>query len=179
MDNSLSHIVLLATQGNRLAQKDLYTRFHKEMLGLCIRMTGKRDAAEDILQEAFIKAFTGLSKLKKPASFAGWFKRIVVNLCIDYLNTFKVIADLDVSQAESLTEQDNGFWYTDLSFDIINNEIDNLPNGCRQVLVLYLIEDYKHKDIADLLNKSVSTIKSQYQYALKILRTRLTDKYND
>ncbi|MFT6845019.1 MAG: RNA polymerase sigma-70 factor (ECF subfamily) [Flavobacteriales bacterium] len=171
--DNISHLVLLASQQNLLAQQELYQRFSAEMLGLCLRMIGKNDVAEDALQEAFIKAFSQLSRLKEPNRFAGWFKRIVINECLIQLKQKNYLTAWEDELPQIAEEEENELEH--IGFETINIEIDKLPNGCRQILVLYLLEDLKHKEIAKMLNVSVSTVKSQYQYALKLLRTKLKE----
>jgi len=171
---NIEKIVSQAVNGNRMALREIYNRFHPAMLGLCVRMTGNKSTAEDILQEAFIKAFSRLKQLKEPQKLAGWLKRIVLNECMDYI---KHIRHFDsVEEVELIEENDQNDWFKSVSFDQINEEIDLLPLGCKQVLTLYLIEGFKHKEIAEMMGLSVSTAKSQYQYALKILKVKLKEK---
>jgi RNA polymerase sigma-70 factor (ECF subfamily) len=172
---NIAIIVRQATRNNSKAQCELYTMFHQEMLGLCIRMVANKQVAEDILQDSFVKAFTRIRQLKEQEKFGVWFKRIVVNECIKFLKSieyFEALENINIYE-----DEDTEDWYKTISFEEINNEIDLLPNGCRQILVLYLIENLKHKEIADLLKISVSTSKSQYHYALNILKKKLKEKF--
>ncbi len=177
MENSadIAQIVGQAAKNKPLAQRALYNMFHREMLGLCIRLTGSNHLAEDILQEGFVKAFTKIKSLHHNGKFHGWLKRIMVHECMNYQRKAMKFEELDnYTIADESDEDDN--WYKLISFEEINKEIDLLPNGCRQIFTLHLIENYKHKEIANMLGISVSTAKSQYQYALKLLRDKLKER---
>ena len=117
-----------------------------------------------------------INKLKDPKSYGSWLKRIVINNSLQLVKKqihFEDLTNLDIK--EEATEEN---WYQDIPFNKIKQAILQLPNGCRQVFSLYLLENYKHKEIADLLNISVSTSKSQYRYALKLMRATLISYKN-
>ena len=79
---------------------------------------------------------------------------------------------VDTERFEDYAEEGN--WYEGISMDQIQGAIQLLPDGCRQIFSLYLLEDYKHREIADLLGISISTSKSQYRYALSLMKKYLT-----
>lgn len=176
MHNNLpiAQLVKQAQRQNQLAQLELFNRFSGQMLGLSCRIVGRQDVAEDLLQEAFVKAFKQLKSLKEPDRFAGWFKRIVVNQCMNHVNKQNLM-ELADNHTVLNSEEETDESYNEIDVSVINKAIDELPNGCRQVLVLYLIEEYKHKEIAEMLNVSVSTVKSQYQYGLKLVRKKVKE----
>jgi RNA polymerase sigma factor (sigma-70 family) len=170
--NISAAIVRKASQGDDNARTMLYQQYSQKMFSICVRMTGNRKDAEDVLQEAFLTAFKHLHQLKDQHLFEPWLRKIVVNQCIRVSkNVFqwKSFHDHDWEQA---TEQDTG-WLQQISFEQIHQEIKNLPNGCREIFNLYVIEDYSHQQIADALNISVSTSKSQYCRARQLLKERL------
>jgi len=144
------------------------------MYNICLRMTGNKQDAEDILQEAFYLAFVNMNKLKKMESFGAWLKKIVVNQCILFLR--KQIHFIDVETAKQETDNETDDWLSEISMETINKEIQNLPDGCRVVFNLYLLENYSHKQIAEMMGISESTSKSQYHRAKNILRTQLKKK---
>jgi RNA polymerase sigma factor (sigma-70 family) len=162
-----------AKKGDMMARSMLYEQFSTPMYNLCIKLLGNIHDAEDMLQDAFIQAFDKIVQLKEDELFGGWLKRIVVNKCFAFLNKSKhqiqyfeyteeiEIADEKVDSLIDITPQQ------------INDGIAQLPAGCKQILVLYLLENYTHKDIAALLKISESTSKSQYQYARKLLKNIL------
>lgn len=165
-------VVLKAIAGNELAKGMLYRQYATAMFNICIRMTGDRNTAEDILQEGFILAFKNINQVKNEASFAGWLKRIIINECIRYSKkTFKW-DELADHQDQTYNPAETT-WFDQIDLKKIHEEIKNLPDGCRQVFNLYVLEDYHHKKIADILNISESTSKSQYQRARQLLKQRL------
>lgn len=138
-------------------------------------MTGSSTDAQDLLQDAFIEAFRQLGQLKQPGAFAGWLRRIVINKCIRFSKNQVRWGSLD--QDEMVYNPDlETEWWLNIPLELIQQEIKNLPGGCREVFVLYALEDFGHKEIARNLGISESTSKSQYQRARKLLRDRITNK---
>lgn len=165
-------ILRLAKRGNRYAQQSIFLSYQEGMLRLCSSIVGEQSAAEDVLQDAFIKVFSKLSSVKDHHRLAGWIKRIVVNESLDYVKHIRYYDQIDDVNV-SVEDVNDDEWYRDFSFQIIQQEIEKLPKGCREIFKLRLIEEFKHKEIAEMLSLSESTVKSQYQYALNILQTKL------
>lgn len=162
-----------ASKGDASAQAWLYDQYSKNMFNICIRMTGNRSDAEDVLQDAFILAFQRLSQLKDAAQFGGWLKRIVINECIRFCKKSPYWQEWDDDHNTLQVVEETEWWKT-VDFNIIHQEIKGLPEGCRQVFNLYVLEDYGHKDIATHLGISESTSKSQYHRARQLLKERIT-----
>lgn len=169
----LSLIVTKACKGDVAAQRELYELFSNGMYSICIRMVENREDAEDILQDSFVIAYKNLDKIRDKLLFAGWLKKIVINQCIRHnkkdVRWCTIEADLIPE-----TEYVENDWLPDMRLDQIYDEIKKLPYGCRQVFSLYVIEDYSHKEIAELLSISESTSKSQYQRARTLLKKNIT-----
>ena len=140
------------------------------MYNICLRMTGNKQDSEDILQEAFYRAFVNIGKLKKMESFGAWLKKIVVNQCILFLRKQIHYVDVEFSD-ENLNDEED--WMHEISMNEINKEIQQLPDGSRIVFNLFLLENYSHKQIAEMLEISESTSKSQYHRAKNILRKQM------
>lgn len=155
----------------RLAQKLLFERYSPEMLGVCRRYVKRLEDAEDVLIEAFYKVFSNLAGFKGEGSFEGWIRRIVVNEALMFLRrryNFNMIVELDQVQiADHLTIQD------ELAAQDIRNLLDELPTGYRTVFNLYVLEGFKHREIADLLQISINTSKSQLILAKKRMQDLL------
>ena len=164
-----------ASAGDANSQALLYQQFSKAMFSICIRMTGNRNDAEDILQESFIIAFAKLHQLKEEQQFGGWLKRIVVNECIRHSKQNFSADDWDEELYGEISDEEPEWWKT-VSLQVIHNEIKTLPDGCREVFNLYVFEDFTHKEIAKTVNISESTSKSQYQRARQLLKERITKK---
>lgn len=150
------------------------------MFNVCLRMVSQRDAAEDVLQEAFLKAFTRIDSFKFESTFGAWLKRIVVNSAINYLRKKKVETDyLDDLQnpQEAAHEDEIGLLDEEmLNTAAIQKAMKLLPEGYKVVFSLYAIEGYDHREIAGILGISDGTSKSQYNRARKKLKELLTNE---
>ncbi len=169
----LTAVVKKACKGDAAAQAWLYDQYNKAMFNICIRMVSARADAEDLLQESFIIAFTKLPQLKEAEQFGGWLRRIVVNECIRFSKTRFYWQDWEQEEFGDIAEEAAEWWKT-VDFNIIHREIRGLPDGCRQVFNLYVLEDFTHQQIAENLGISLSTSKSQYQRARQLLKERIT-----
>lgn len=141
------------------------------MFNICMRMTGNRGQAEDILHDAFVLAFKSMNQLKQPEAIGGWLRRIVVNECIRQGK--KAIRWSDWEEKHNNIADDTTAWWESISLELMHREIKALPDGCRQVFVLYALEGYSHRDIADSLSISEGTSKSQYHRSRTLLKSRI------
>lgn len=137
------------------------------MFNICHRITRNMEMSEDVLQEAFVSAFQHLHSYQGRASFGAWLKKIVVNKAISHLRKQQVQFDeiderLDVPEENGLDEME-----LVLKVETVKSAIMKLPNGFRVVFSLYLLEGYDHKEIAEILDISESTSKTQYNRAKK------------
>lgn len=163
-----------AKKGKERARYALYEQYSKAMFNICMRMCKSREDAEDVLQEAFSSAFRNLHTYAHEAAFGAWLKRIVVNRCIDHLNKKKedwVECKDDLQEADDETIDFSGI---ELQVQAVHKAIMTLPDGYRIVANLYLLEGYDHQEIADVLNISISTSKSQLLRAKKRIRNVLS-----
>ncbi len=160
---------------DRQAQFDIYRRYAKAMYHTAYQITRDRMEAEDVLQEAFVRAFRNLPRFKGESTFGAWLKRIVINTAINHLKRRKAeFVDLVPERLDLPTEQPQSA-YLPWNMQQIQQAIDCLPEGYRQVFELYLLEGYDHKEIGDILHISEATSKSQYSRARKRLRELLQD----
>lgn len=146
------------------------------MFNVGYRITGNEDDAEDVLQESFISAFRNLDGYRRDASFGSWLKKIVINKAINVLKKRKwelMPEDNEFDVPEEESEQE---YLPSLSVDKVRNAIQQLPDGYRSVLSLYLLEGYDHQEIAEIMNITESTSKSQLNRAKNKLREILTIK---
>ncbi len=166
-------------QGDRIAQERLYRAYARAMFNLCLRLLGDRAAAEDALQEAFLKAFLNIHRYEEKATFGAWLKRIVVNHCLSELRKKKT-SFISIDDAPQISEQvatdETGL--PELEPGAVNAAIKGLPDGCRTVFTLYELEGFDHEEISDIMGVSISTSKSQLHRARKLLKTRLSEPIN-
>ncbi len=161
-----------AAKGKREAFGRLYEQFSAAMYNVCVRMVSEKNLAEDILQESFITAFNNIQSLREPVKFGGWLKQITVRKCIQNTSSKYQFSELS-DREEYLAYEKEENWWDGLSMSDIQRAIKDLPDGCRQIFNLYAVEDYSHRDIAELLQISESTSKSQYHRAKGLLRSKL------
>ena len=153
-----------------LSQKALYDQYSKAMFNVAVRILGTVPEAEDALQESFIKMFNSLSKFDGRVSFGAWFKRITINECLNRLRKNKLNwMEIKEDIPETTTEEKEGVFTPEK----LNQAISNLPDGCRAVFTLKAFEEYKHDEIAESLGISLSTSKSQFVRAKKLLKQTL------
>ena len=155
-------------------QNKLYAQFAPVMFGICLRYANSRHDAQEILQEGFIKVFTCLSQFKFKGSLEGWIKRIMINCALQKLRTKNFLHSVD-----SIEKVSENFADTDSVLDYINIKemlllVQKLPTMCRLVFNLYVFEGMKHHEIAELLNISEGTSKSNLHDARVLLRQWLT-----
>lgn len=166
------------SKGKRHAQNMLYKKYAPLMLGICLRYAKSRDEAEDMVQEGFIKIFTKISGYRGDGSFEGWMKRIMVNTAITYYKKnqkHQFHTDIDeVDETISNDEHEEEIEEVDVPRQQLMELIHSLPEGYRMVFNLYVFEQYSHKDIADTLEISVNTSKSQLSKARRMLISKIT-----
>ena len=149
--------------GDRIAQFELYKRYTKAMLNVATRITRDVMEAEDVLQEAFVRAFRNLHSFKGDSTFGAWLKRIVINTSINHLKKRKgEFVDIEDAKIDTVEHQPE-FKSSSPQMKRINEAIMKLPDGYRLVFNLYLIEGYDHKEIGEILGISEATSKSQLQ----------------
>ena len=167
MHNKEKSLIKKAITNNREAQQLLFEEYSPKMLGVCRQYVKDLHHAEDLLLQGFLKVFTNLHRFKYEGSFEGWIRRIMVNTCITYLRKKNLIdlSDEDYVFNDSATES-----LENTSVEDIQKLIDQLPEGYKIVFNLYAIEGYKHSEIAEKLEISESTSKTQLFKARKLLQ---------
>lgn len=162
-------------QGEVKAQFMLYKQYSKAMYNIAIRFLNNKMDAEDILQESFVTAFERLDELQSDSAFGSWLKRIVINNCISHIRRNRYeFEDLKDSVSIEYPGEDEEEIRIDPA--VVHDAIKVLPQGGRTILVLHALEGYKHREIADMLNITESTSKTQYRRALNILFLNLKPK---
>ncbi|KMQ58981.1 RNA polymerase sigma24 factor [Chryseobacterium sp. BLS98] len=167
---------LLAKKQDRMAQKALYEMFSAKMLAISNSYTNNLHDAEDILVSAFMKCFTKLDECRDWKSFPFWLRKIVVNDSISFVRKNRNILYADIEVADDYS--DGGL---DESLEHINLEeiFSQMPAGYRLIFNLYVFEEKKHQEIAEILNVSEGTSKSQLSKAKKWLAEFLKAKENE
>lgn len=166
-------------KGNTAAFETLYKKYASKMKWVAFRYVNDSSIAEDVLQEAFVKVFKKIDTYESTGSFEGWLRRTVVNTAINYYNSIKKenerMAEFGASAENENTtgnieEEDN---YT---LQELMDAVNMLPEGYKVVFNLYAIDQYSHKEIAEALNISEGTSKSQLFKARTFLKKILKEK---
>lgn len=160
-------------EGNRKAQHELYELFAPKMLSVCRQYMKHIEQAEEVMLSGFLKVFLNLSSFKSEGSFEGWIRRIMVNECISALRKQRKLHFEDEQYLEAHADHAT-YLETEMEVQEIQNLIDALPDGYKTVFVLYAVEGYKHSEIAELLEISENTSKTQLFKARKMLQGKIT-----
>ena len=153
------------------AQRALYARFSGQLFATAIRYTNGRQDAEDVLQDSFVKIFKHIDSYRKDFSFEGWMRRIVVNTAItQYRRNLKHTHHQDIDAVHATPRDLENEHDPEFTADELESAIAQLPLGYRTVFCMYVIEGYKHQEIADQLGIDVNTSKSQLSRARKYLQ---------
>lgn len=154
------------------AQGELYTLYAAKLFTLCLKYSRNKAEAEDNLQDAFLTIFKKIGQFKYKGAFEGWIKRITVNTALQRYRDKSVLNIVDEARIEDTTievEDD------DVSLDFLLNCVQQLPDRYRLVFNLYALDDYSHKEIAEMLDISVGTSKSNLSRARLILKEKVEE----
>ena len=153
-------------------------QMYKDMLyNVSYRIVKSEHDAQDTVHDAFIKAFQNISKLDNDLNLGPWLKRIVINCSLDVLRQKKKLGWLQESYEATETEDDVDV-YEDITYKVeaVKKAIHALKDKYRIIIVLYLIEDYSHKEIAEQLGLKESTVRNQYVRGKRLLMSQLQNK---
>lgn len=165
----------------------LVDRYRDRAFALTCRLLGNREEAEETLQDAFVKAYRSLGDFRGESRFGTWFYRIVYNACMTRLSRRQdnapslddpeaiggenAVASNDPDVLESIAEAER--------FEILDAEMQKLPEKFRAVLALFYVQGQKYEEIAKVLDLPLSTVKTHLFRARALLRNRVLDRYND
>ena len=169
--------VMLLQQNCRETQHKVYLHYAPKMLGVCRQYIKDVQQAEEVLLNGFFKVFTKINRFNSNGSFEGWIRKIMVNECISFLrvkkNRFQITEDITENYfVEETNNIDNQIQNT----DYLQQLIDCLKPELRVVFNLYVVEEYKHKEIAKMLNITENASKLRYRKAKSKLQELLKNK---
>ena len=173
---------------SRASQEEVFSKLYGRLFSICLRYADDRDEAKDILQNGFIKVFSGIENYKGDGSFEGWIKRIVVNTAIDNYRRKKVkpvVTDSELTDrlGDSIEdEEDEVSVYGQIPVSEVMEAVQQLSPAYRTIFNLYVMEGYNHNEIAEMLDISVGTSKSNLSKARMNLRKilqPLVDRLSD
>lgn len=168
---SLEDLIKSCQKQNSKAQEELYHLYKKTLFVLCLKYCQNEAEAEDNLHNSFIEIFTNIKQYKGKGSFEGWMKRITINKAIDsYKKSYQLVPVSDKTYPDTEIEEEELDAY---SLDYILGLIQGLPSQYRLVFNLYELDGYSHADIAEMLEISVGTSKSNLHRAKMILKEQI------
>jgi len=168
--NNEEQLIKKAAHNNRDAQRILYEMYAPKMLSVCRYYINDVQHAEEVMLNGFFKVFKNLIDFEGKGSFEGWIRRIMTREAISFLRKQqRVEFTTDDIEYHSNAISD----YPEMDVEDIQALIDRLPEGYRMVFVMYAIEGYKHQEIAETLNISEGTSKSQLFKARKVLQENI------
>ena len=184
-DHSLYDLILDCKQDMPVAQQLLYERFYSFGLSICLRYAKSNDEAMEILNDGFVKVFRSISGFIEPGSidelsklFMSWLKKIMINTGINYFKASNKASAIRV--VETLNDKDEYANHNDsdqLAYEELVKLIQRLSPAYRNTFCLYIIDGYKHEEIADMMGISVGASKSNLLKARKNLRKMLEIVY--
>ncbi len=158
------------------SQEQLYRLFSKKLFGVCLKYSRNYQEAEDNLQDAFIIIFNKIAQYKNKGSFEGWMKRIVINTALQRYRKQQVFSIVNEEQIENheVEIEENEF-----ELNYLLKIIQELPDRYRMVFNLYVLDGFSHKEIADFMEISVGTSKSNLARARDILKRKIEQQKDD
>ena len=175
----MDYAILIAQciEENSKAKKKLYELFSSAMFAICCRYAKCQEDAQDIFQQSFIKVYDKLHQLRDPKTLPGWLKSIFIREALDfYKSQYHKQQYSEVDQIENIPF-DMNHAIGQLSMDEIRKEINLLPDKCRMVFNLFVIDGFSHQEISELIQISVGTSKSQLFEAKKRLKSQINQKH--
>ncbi len=169
-------LIQKAAEGDRKAQKHLFEKHAPKMLSVCRQYVAPVELAEEMMLNGFLKAFTKLESFSHEGNFEGWLRRIMVRVCIDQLrknDPFKFTDEIDEQRVGDFEELETGD--EEIPMDVLQQCIDNLPEGYKSIFVMYAIDGLKHREIAEMLSISENTSKTQFRKARLVLQQEIKE----
>ncbi len=162
-----------AAEGDDAAFAEIYARISGKMYSLCLRYARHTEEANDLFQDGCIKLYRHLGSYRNEGSFEGWARRIFVTTCLDAIKKKKVLFT-DIETAIDV-RSDSLSGFSKLSMDDLMKIIQKLPANYQTIINLYIIEDYSHKEIAEMLEITENASKSQLHKARVYLKKLLQE----
>jgi RNA polymerase sigma factor (sigma-70 family) len=169
---ALNELIEKCKAGDIKAQGELYTLYANKLYSISLKYSRNVAEAQDNLQDAFLTIFKSIGQYKYKGSFEGWMKRITVNTVLQKYRKeryFEIVNDQLAEEAEAEIEEQN------VSLDYLLKLIQELPDRYRLVFNLYVLDDYSHQEIADMIGITVGTSKSNLARARMILKNKLEE----
>jgi len=173
---TLEKLIKRCKQNDIKAQEELYRLYAGKMFGLCLKYSDSYAQAEDNLQDGFLTIFNKIGQYKHQGSFEGWMKRIMINTTLQKYRKEKLYSISNEDQIEETTVE---YEESSLPLDVLLNIIQQLPQRYREVFNLYVLDGYSHKEIAEILQISEGTSKSNLSRARSLLKENIENNQHN
>lgn len=178
-NTDIEPIILLCRDGNRSAQFEVYSKYYKAMYNTALRIVKDAHWAEDVMQEAFLKAFTKIDSFKGEVTFGAWLKKIVVNHSLDSYKKINRDAmepvDTVLYRVEDKPDNDAEMDFTNVKLLQVKEAIQSLKENYRIILTLLFIEGYDHEEICDIMGITAGNCRTTISRAKESLLKKLTE----
>lgn len=177
-ERELKELVKKSRDGDLQAMEVLYEYFKTSLFNLALRYTYNYAAAEDVLQDVFVKVFTNLHTLDEDKAFVGWIYRIAINTCFSYLRSHKKIRQrtIPLEDVYGVVPDAGPTAVEKTENKLLEESIQLLSPRLKSVFILHDVQGFKHQEVAQILGCSVGTSKSQLFKARKKIRKNLEIK---
>jgi len=175
LTEELNKIIRGCQRGDPLAQRELYDKFKAGMFGICLRYSDNYDDPNDVLQEGFIKVFQKIHQFSFKGAFEGWIRKIMVNTAFEKYRRQVIMSPVEENLPDTPDESFEAPF--DISVQELLKYIQELSPRYRLVFNMYAIEGHSHKEIAEILNISEGTSKSNLSRARVILKEKVQKHY--
>jgi len=175
---SIEQLIQKCKKQDLKSQEQLYKLYANKLFAVSLKYSRNYEEAEDNLQDAFLTILKKIAQYKNKGSFEGWMKRIVINTALQRYRKQDVFQIID---EESIKEPEVEVNEEELSLPFLLQIIQELPDRYRMVFNLYALDGFSHKEIAEMMNISTGTSKSNLARARKILKSKVeehSDKNN-
>lgn len=169
---SLDKLIKKCKERDIKAQSEVYQLFAGKLFALCLKYSKNYQEAQDNLQDGFITVFNKIDQYQFKGSFEGWIKRIIINTA---LQKYREKSVLNLISEEIPDEVEVEIDETEISLDFLLNIIQALPNRYRLVFNMYVLDGYSHREIAEMLEISEGTSKSNLSRARQILKKKVEE----
>ena len=173
-----TQLIAALKRGESRAHKVVYERFAGKMLAVCTRYCANRADAEEVMLDGFMRVFEKIEQFREDGSFEGWIRRIMVTESLMFLRKSKQWRQ-EIPIEDIMVEPNYEWADTAVNENDLLRLVNQLPDGYRTVFNLYAIEGYAHAEIADMLNISEGTSKSQLSRARMMLQANLKKMEQD
>lgn len=167
---SIEELINNCKKGKRKAQEELYRKYAPVLFGMCLKYSRNKTEAEDNLHDCFMTIYDKIGQFNFKGSFEGWMKRIAVNTV---LQKYRKERQLDVVSENFGDIEEVTYEREEVNLSALLGYIQELPNKYRITFSLYVLDNYSHKEISQMLGTSEGTSKSNLARARMILRQKI------